>query len=232
MTVDECTADRKAVRRGAVFVNTLGAQLLAFVMEGVNLLFRVRRFFGGMWDTRIFLVFTAVFVLVTLLCGRRLLHVLTPMRQFRSAAKGVLAALKKSGTVTERCRVETAEEKGVRFAAWLEGGTDREKAVFADAVTELLSPVDNQRYLLCRGRRGGRRTEYYCVPSVFAGTREKAELFRESMEPWIGRYHLVYTRNPEGRRILLEGRARAFSSANQKLLERKKRVKESKSPLE
>ena len=232
VTVDECTADRKAVRRGAVFVNTLGAQLLAFVMEGVNLLFRVRRFFGGMWDTRIFLVFTAVFVLVTLLCGRRLLHVLTPMRQFRSAAKGVLAALKKSGTVTERCRVETAEEKGVRFAAWLEDGTDREKAVFADAVTELLSPVDNQRYLLCRGRRGGRRTEYYCVPSVFAGTREKAELFRESMEPWIGRYHLVYTRNPEGRRILLEGRARAFSSANQKLLERKKRVKESKSPLE
>lgn len=231
-TAEECSADKKAVRRGAVFVNTLGAQLLAFVVEGVNLLFRIRRVFGGMWDARVFLFFTAVFIIVTLICGRRLLHMLTPMRQFRSAASGVLDALKKAGEVTGQCRVETEEEKGVRFTAWLEDGTDREKAVFADAVTELLSPVDNQRYLMCRGRRGGRRTEYYCVPALFAGTREKAELFLESMKPWIGKYHLVYTRNPEGRRILLEGRARAFASVNQKLLDRRKRVKASKSALE
>ena len=231
-TVDECTADRKAVRRSAVFINTLGAQLLAFVIEGINILFRARRFLNGWWDTRVFLLITAVFVLFTLIFGRRLIHMLTPMKQFRSAAQGVLEALKRSGEISEKCSVETEEEQGVRFSAWLENGTDREKTVFADALSEMLAPVDNQRYLICGGTPGRKRAEYYCVPAAFAASREKAEVFRKAMEPWIGRYRLVYTRNPEGRRILLEGRAKAFASVNRRLLDRRKRVKMEKSALE
>lgn len=231
-TVEECSADRKVMHRSALFVNTLGAQLLAFVVEGINILFRARRFLNGRWDNRIFLLITAVFVIFTLVFGRRLLYVLTPMKQFRSVASGVLEALKRSGEISEVCSVKAEEEKGVRFSAWLENGTDREKAVFADALSEMLAPVDNQRYLICRGKPGRKRAEYYCVPAVFAGSRERAEVFCSSMEPWIGKYRLVYTRNPEGRRILLEGRAKAFASVNRRLLDRRKRVKNQKSALE
>ena len=34
----------------------------------------------------------------------------------------------------------------------LEGGTDREKAVFAQALEDMLRPIENQRYLLIYGR--------------------------------------------------------------------------------
>lgn len=231
-TIDECSADRKAVSRSAVFVNTLGAQLLAFVVEGINILLRSRRFFNGWWDNRVFILITVFFVIFTLVFGRKLLHMLTPMKQFRSVAAGVLAALKRSDEISETCGMEAEEEQGVRFSAWLENGTDREKAVFADALSEVLAPVDNQRYLIYRGIPGKKRTVYYCVPAIFAGSREKAEMFRKAMEPWIGRYRLIYTRNPEGRRILLEGRAKAFASVNQRLLERRKRVRTQKSALE
>ena len=119
--------------------------------------------------------------------------------------------------------VKTEEADGI-FAAWLKGGTDREKAVFADALSQMLAPVDNQRYLLCQGK-GAFPRHYYCVPQLFAGTKERAESFRKGMEACIGHYRLVYTRSPEGRKLLLRGRARAFASRNERRLDRKKRVK-------
>ena len=91
-------------------------------------------------------------------------------------------------------------------------------------VSQMLSPVDNQRYLLCQGR-GRFPRHFYCVPQLFSGSKEKAEAFRRGMEPCIGKYRLVYTRNPEGRKILLKGRARAFANRNDRRLCRRKKVK-------
>lgn len=150
---------------------------------------------------------------------------LTPMWRFRGISRGVLQALQKAGQITSECRVISEEEDGIWFCAWLQGGTDREKNVYADALSEMLAAVDNQRYLLCHGGRKDRAKEYFCVPAVFAGTREKAELFQREMIPYIGRFRLVYTRNPEGRRQLLFARARAFANKNEQKTERKKKLR-------
>lgn len=45
------------------------------------------------------------------------------------------------------------------------------------------------------------------------------------MIPYIGRFRLVYTRNPEGRRQLLFARARAFANKNEQKTERKKKLR-------
>lgn len=114
---------------------------------------------------------------------------------------------------------------GLRFYAYLQGGTDREKALFAEALAQMLSPIENQRYLLCYGRNPENPVEYFCVPDIFAGTRDRAELFQKVLEPYIGKYRLVYTRNPEGRRLLLKGRAVSFSNKNQRKIYKRKTIK-------
>ena len=134
-------------------------------------------------------------------------------------------ALREDGQITSDSEVMTEEGEGIFFAAWLKGGTKKEKALFADALEELLSPVDNQRYLLCQGRKGKFPRRYYCVPKVFAGSREKAEFFLHIMKSFLGNAYLVYPRNPKGREILLRARAKAFANRNERRMQRKRKIK-------
>ena len=222
-TADQCAAGKEALKPGMAFINALAVQLLLIAMEVLNILSNLS---PGSFSGRILLfwILTAAAALGTVFFGGRILRFLTPQRYFGAIGKRMLFVLRNAGEITSECVVKTEEGDGYLFAAWLKGGTDREKTVFADALSQMLSPVDNQRYLLCQGR-GKFPRHFYCVPQLFSGSKEKAEAFRKGMEPCIGKYRLVYTRNPEGRKILLKGRARAFANRNERRLCRRKKVK-------
>ena len=222
-TADQCAAGKEALKPGMAFINALAVQLLLIAMEVLNVLGNLS---PGSFSDRawLFWFLTAAAALGTVFFGGRILRFLTPQRYFGAIGKRMLIVLREAGEITSECMVKTEEEDGYLFAAWLKGGTDREKTVFADALSQMLSPVDNQRYLLCQGR-GRFPRHFYCVPQLFSGSKEKAEAFRRGMEPCIGKYRLVYTRNPEGRKILLKGRARAFANRNDRRLCRRKKVK-------
>ena len=70
--------------------------------------------------------------------------------------------------------MKSEEEDGIWFGAWIRGGTDREKHLYADTLAQMLAPVENQRYLLCHGGNASYAKEYFCVPDIFASARDKA----------------------------------------------------------
>ena len=224
-TMDQCAAEKKSVSGRVHFYNVLGTQIMLVLMEICNALIRLNLTRDNFFSNTIFFLISVIFIAGTFLFGKRLIWWLTPMSRYKALAKGLLAVLKKRGCIASGCRERVREEQGIRFWAWLEGGTDREKAVFAQALEDMLRPIENQRYLLIYGRNWEKPVEYFCVPRIFSGTREKAENFQKDMEPYIGKYHLIYTRNPEGRRLLLRGRAEAFSNKNARKIYRKKTVK-------
>lgn len=88
-----------------------------------------------------------------------------------------------------------------------------------------MAAVDNQRYLLYAPKALGAMAKYYCLPSVFSKTKQDALFFQRVMSSHLGKYHLVYTRTPQGRAVLLRGRGEAFGSRNERLLNRKKEIK-------
>lgn len=224
-TADEFRADRKKFRPGMVFVHTLGVQIMITLVEILNILFRLLFRVNGGPAYAAFVGITAVFILLSIVFGGNLIRQLTPMWRFRGISRGVLSALKRTGQITSECEVISEEEDGIWFSAWLRGGTDREKNVYADTLEQMLAPVENQRYLLCHGGNAAYAKEYFCVPDAFASAREKAEIFRSELIPYIGRFRLVYTRNADGRKILLHARAKAFSNRNEYRSDRKKRIK-------
>lgn len=111
------------------------------------------------------------------------------------------------------------------YQVFLRGGTTREKELFAQCMEEFLSAVDNQRYLLYAPRTLGSMMKYYCVPTAFSKTKQDALFFQKIMASHLGKYELVYTRTPQGRAVLLKGRAEAFGSRNERLFNRKKEIK-------
>lgn len=107
-----------------------------------------------------------------------------------------------------------AEEEGGTVVCWLKDGTTQEKTLFLNSLQEVLDPIENPRYLLYRESHSWFmiKRDYHAVPEEIGRRKEHAELLAQLWRKHIGPAELVYTRTPEGRKILLKARMRALSS--------------------
>ena len=100
----------------------------------------------------------------------------------------------------------------------------QENNLFIQALQELLDPVDNPRYLLVTHNKfKGKimQTDYFPVPAILSAKKSGIEMFKTLWEKNIGECELVYTRNTEGRKLLLKARKDASSAMKR---ERSKRL--------
>lgn len=157
--------------------------------------------------------------------GGKLARIFTPCRRLQSMGNGIQKALIQGGYIISDTKVAVQEQDGIFFYAWLKGGTAREKDIFASCLQEFLGAVDNQRYLLYDRRQRRRGEQWFPVPSLFAKTKEEASLFHRAVAPSIGNYKLIYTRTPEGRRILLKARCYSYANRSDRIIHRDKKIK-------
>ncbi len=148
----------------------------------------------------------------------------TPKR-LRAIGNGVRKALIAMNLLEgggSRVSVEADPEGGQ--TVFLSGGSGRDKALFATCIKEMFAVIDNQRYLLVRGKHKKFRDEddFLAVPDCFAKRREDVELFYSQLKAYIGEYDLVYTRNEAGRQLLLEGRMKALANRKANTKSKKK----------
>ncbi len=91
------------------------------------------------------------------------------------------------------------------------------------AVSEILGPVQNPRYLLLRKSWLGPkvRVDYHAVPSIFGRNKEHAERFAELFRNQVGSSKLLFVRTAKGRQTLLRARARSFAAGFQRSVNRR-----------
>ena len=93
----------------------------------------------------------------------------------------------------------------------LRNGTTRERSLFLDAMREVLGPIEDPRYVM-RDRSRLRRLllgDYFIVPQALAKNKTSAEQYCKLWSRRIAPATLVYTRTDQGRKTLLECKARA-----------------------
>jgi len=181
-----------------------GLMLLLAIASGAAAIAALPKFFKAMW---LFL---------------RHGPIASSMRQIGKALLKALVEAEALETRSSRRRV-IAQRRDYGFVTCsLKGGTTRDRSVFLEALQELMSPVDNPRYILVRKNPLGplMRRDYHAVPKVLAKNKELAEYFRKMWARHVGPCELVYTRNTEGRQLLLKARAQSMSSAFQRRTER------------
>ena len=158
--------------------------------------------------------------------GCRIARLCSPQKRMQQAADGILDALIQTDRLEEprHCRAVTEHDDVLSFC-WLKGGTTRDKTLFAECVSQFWGPIDNPRYVLAL--HGGRRrtTEYYAVPEILGRKKEDALIFARCMKRCLGPFEAVYTRTPEGRRLLLRARTSSFVNKNHRIITNKKKVK-------
>jgi len=97
----------------------------------------------------------------------------------------------------------------------LVGATDYENTLFSRALSELLDPVDSPRYLIIKTsffRKRLKIENFYSVPELFGNKKENALVFKKYWATFMGQNKLVFTRQVEGRKLLLK--ARLFHAYN------------------
>lgn len=230
MSVEEVEeVDKKILEPGYFFFNAVTMEIISII---AMILFTMFRTFLTTSLEDIFLpgifISAGFFLALIGVCkyGYRIVSLCTPQKRMRKAANGILDALIQSGKIEDplHCRAVTEETEAAAFV-YLKGGSTRDKTLFAASLEEFWGVIDNPRYLLIRKKGMRRMNESYAVPEVFGKKKEDAQCFAACMKKAIGPYDAVYTRTPEGRRILLKARTRSFVNKNDKILHGKKQVK-------
>lgn len=94
-----------------------------------------------------------------------------------------------------------------------------ENNLFIQSLQEFLDPVENPRYLLIKhstflGRV--KQSDYFSLPATLSANKKSVEIFKMLWEKYIGECEIVYTRNVEGRKLLLKARKDASSAIKRK----------------
>ena len=149
----------------------------------------------------------------------------SPYKRLEIFGKAIHQALLDAGQIETKesaPRVVRDSKQALYNAIYLKGASMKEKEIFAQAVTEFFAPIENQRYILKASRKVIDQTEYFAVPSMFEKRKTEATAFLEHVQKTLGKYELIYTRNTQGRHILLEARIKALGNKQERTITRKK----------
>lgn len=230
MRVEEVEeVDKKILEPGYLFLNAVVIEIISVILFILSILIRA---FGSASAENLFLPGIMIYIAMAAsffgICkyGYRIGSLCTPQKRMKKAACGILDALIQTGKLEEplHCRVMTEEDEAAVFTC-LKGGNTRDKTLFAECLEEFWGVIDNPRYLLVLKKGRWKMSESYAIPDIFGKKKEDALCFAACMRKAVGPYEAVYTRNPEGRRLLLKARTKSFVNKNDKILHGKKRVK-------
>lgn len=147
----------------------------------------------------------------------------SPLKRLQAFGNGIRKALEGQQLLEEpHCKVIVESSAADVHVVYLAGGSGTDKALFAQCVNEFFEAINNQRYMLVKRKRHKGMNGFYIVPNCFSKRKEDAEHFVKCMRPYIGEYDCVYTRNENGRELLLEGRVKALANREERCISHKR----------
>jgi superfamily II DNA or RNA helicase len=139
-------------------------------------------------------------------------------KDIRQIGEALLQALVREKTIqTSLQRLSVSAEPDLWGDVYcsLRGGTEYECSLFTETLREIVEPVDNPRYIIIRKSstwRLFRQQDYHAVPEILGRNKNTAEYFAQQWQRLVGPCELIYTRNIEGRRLILRSRIQSLAS--------------------
>ena len=152
---------------------------------------------------------------------------ISPSKSFISISKAILNSLKQLGIVHDGAILSVKEDQyKINTNISIKNATIYEQNIFNEAVKELLSPIDNPKYLILKKNTFGiyDYTYSFACPSVFAKNNKNVSIFKEHLKNSIGNMDIKYVYSEEGRKLLVTARKKAFITQNAKKIKKRQKV--------
>jgi superfamily II DNA or RNA helicase len=215
----------------ANLLGALGSALLGFaevIMEGIG---RSARHIHSREDLFRWLMFIGI--TGVLFFSRQFYRTFRIFFKYRDISKDIqqigealLHSLIKMGTIqtdTSKLYVVSSVDSYGAIYCHLDGGTTFEKSTFIKSLQEIISAIENPRYLILRKSlflKVISQSDYHSVPELIGRNKKTAEYFESQWRRLVGSCVLIYTRTIEGRKTLLKSRINSLSSEFEEKTER------------
>ncbi|AZB08839.1 DEAD/DEAH box helicase [Chryseobacterium sp. G0162] len=212
---------------GEMSRNMIKVMVSSILLFWQNLLLGIFRNFQAIDSVKTFSLFASLFGLAGFIVyGRKLFISAKQYWRYRDIGKqlGAMAEVVLYGLINERLIRTSLEQLKVISSSnssegafcYLKGGSQYENAQFIQTLQEMVSPIDNPRYVLRQKKRSFlfKNEQYFPVPEIFAKNKKSAEFFTKTWNKAVGKSELIFTRTIEGRKILLKLRFEALLKRN------------------
>lgn len=147
-------------------------------------------------------------------------------KDVENIAHAIVNGLINAGAITtpknELFVISDIESDGSIFCR-MDGGTNFEKSIFVNALQECIDLVDNPKYIIVRKSKllgVVSQQDYHSVPDLIGRRKEFAQFYQEKWQELVGDCELIFTRNIEGRKLLLKARIHSLAASLSEQTER------------
>lgn len=168
----------------------------------------------------------AIGVVLYLGIGKLILH-RNPARSVKTLGTAVYRTMVECGMVSSAAKVESiGGQDSFYVGMYLRNATLQEQNLFHTAMRELLSPIENPRYvLLSKGKFSGYRYYLsYACPEILGKNRETVDILAKHLHRSLGRFEPVYVHGEKGRALILKCRRRSYITRNRQIIDKKYKV--------
>lgn len=163
---------------------------------------------------------------VTIFLVRKLLYLIirnsSPLKSIKNISSNILKTLQDMEIINNGAKIHVETDPlNIVFNLSLNNATLYEQNVFNTAIKELLSPIDNPKYVIVRTNAIGRLDYSYsfACPTIIAKNSESVEIFKNYFKT-VGTIKIIYAYDKKGKAIALKCKKRSFITSNKKMLDR------------
>ena len=157
---------------------------------------------------------------------RMVLHS-NPAHSIKTLGVAVYKTLCECELISPSAKVETTAHKQIYVVSLhLRNASIHDQNIFNTAMAEMLSPIENPRYILI-SKNIFKRYNYelsFACPSIIGKKKEYVEVLTEKLKATTGNFEPVYTHREDGRRLILKCRKRSYITSNEKAMGKKYKV--------
>lgn len=150
---------------------------------------------------------------------RKIVCHFNPANSIKTLGKAVYKALCKCDLISPSAKVETKSNKHLEFVAlYLRNASIHDQNIFNTAMREMLSPIENPRYILIAKtifKRYNYKLSFAC-PSIIGKKKEYVEVLAKTLKATTGKFEPIYTYREDGRKLILKCRKRSYITYNEK----------------
>jgi superfamily II DNA or RNA helicase len=207
----------------AYLFSMLGSGLFSFVFQALKSLLRSARNIKSLEDLYFYLAVLGGtgFVLfggLTYKTFKLYLKYRDISKDIHNIGEVVLNSLVKANNIktdAKDLKVKSSIDHYGAVYCHLDGGSTLEKSIFINALKEVITPIENPRYIIVRKSnliKIIKQKDYHSVPEVLGRNKILAEYFYDRWLRIVGSCELIFSRSIEGRKILLKSRLNSLAS--------------------
>ena len=217
--------EKPKVPRSASFYHFAREVLMLILLFVANAMYRVQ--IESNDDRVIFYYLLYILILTGLTYSTYLLFkYLSPLNYLKWIGVAILNTLKDQQIIESRfskVRVQYDDFK-INTMIELSNSNVHDQHLFSNAMKEVLSPIDNPRYIIVqKGWFGLKYKVSFNAPSTIS-TVEIARNLEKHLSKVLDKYVLIYTRSIEGRKHLLKAKAKSFINKNDRKIRKARAI--------